>query len=224
MDHLRHYDTAISWQAALISMLLAFVLCHLVAAVYGWTYRGLSYSKGFVHSLVFAGPVATFLMLAIGDNIARGMGLLGTMALIRYRATLKDSRDLVFVFSSLAVGIAVGVQSYFVAIIGTVSFCLFTLHLTFSTFAGRRQFDGLIRFQVPALAESDTLCKNILSQYCSNFVLVNLWEVAQGRVMEHAYQMKLKVPSYHESLILALRTAPEVAGVCVLLQDQRVEL
>jgi len=224
LQQFMQYDVGVSWQGVLLSMIVSFILCQLIAAVYSWTYRGLSYSRGFVHSLVFGGLVATVLMLAIGNNIARGLGLMGTLALIRYRATLKDSRDMIFIFSSLAVGIAAGVQTYLVAVIGTVTFCLFVIHISRSTFGSRRQFDGLVRFQAPAVSESDTLCKEVLKQYCSNFVLVNLRTVMQGGRMEHAYQVKLLDPSYNEPLMVALRTVPGIGGVSVLMQDQAVEL
>src|SRR6185436_19295792 len=102
--------------------------------VYTWTFRGLSYSRGFVVSLALTGLVSTLLMLAIGNNVARGLGLLGTLALVRFRATLKDTRDMVFVFSTLVIGIAVGAQSFVVAGVGAVSFCLFSAYLSSSNF------------------------------------------------------------------------------------------
>ena len=43
------------------------------------------FSRGFVLSLALTGVVATLLMLAIGNNVARGLGLLGTLAIIRFR-------------------------------------------------------------------------------------------------------------------------------------------
>ncbi len=213
-----------TWQTALLCMILSFVLCKLLAAVYIWSYRGLSYSRGFVHSLVLGGLVASLLLLAIGNSMARGLGLLGTLALIRFRATLKDPRDMVFVFMSLAIGIACGVQAYFIALVGATTFSVFALYLTASTFGSRRQFDGLLRFQAPATAESDNQCTQVLREYCAHFALVTLREVAQGRMLEHAYQIKLVDDTYTEPLVGALRTVPDVAGVSVLMQDQGSEL
>jgi hypothetical protein len=213
-----------SWQTVLLCMLLSFALCKLIAASYVWSYRGLSYSRGFVQSLVMGGVVSTLLLLAIGDSVARGLGLLGTLALIRFRATLKDSRDMVFIFASLAVGVAAGVQAYFVAMVGTASFCLFSLYLSNSSFGSRRQFDGLLRFQAPATDREDESWMSILKQYCSSLALVNLREVAQGRLVERAYQVKLIDPSYSDPLVTALRTVPDLGGVSILMQDQGAEL
>lgn len=223
-DQYLRYEPGLSWQIVLLSMLVSFVLCQLIAAIYSWTFRGLSYSRGFVISLALTGVVATLLMLAIGNNVARGLGLLGTLAIIRFRSTLRDVRDMMFVFSSLAVGIAAGVQAFLIAGLGTLAFCLFTIHLTFSPFASRRQFDGLLRLNTPADARADELLKKVLHQHCSTFVLVNLREVAQGGRLEHAYQVKLRDPSYQPHLLSALRSLGEVQDVSLLLQDPALEV
>lgn len=224
LDQYFQYERGVSWQIVLLSMLISFVLCQLIAAVYSWTFRGLSYSRGFVISLALTGVVATLLMLAIGNNVARGLGLLGTLAIIRFRSTLRDVRDMMFVFASLAVGIAVGVQGFVIALIGTVMFCLFAVHLTLAPFASRRQYDGLLRLNTPMDPELDRIVKIALHQHCSTFVLVNLREVAQGERLEQAYQVKLRDPSYQPHLVSALRSLEEVYDVSLLMQDPALEV
>jgi len=224
LDQYLRYEPGLSWQLVLLTMLVSFVLCQLIAAVYSWTFRGLSYSRGFVISLALTGVVATLLMLAIGNNVARGLGLLGTLAIIRFRSTLRDVRDMMFVFSSLAVGIAVGVQAFMIAVVGTVMFCLFALHLTLAPFASRRQYDGLLRLNTPLDPELDRVLKTVLQQHCSTFVLVNLREVAQGQRLEQAYQVKLRDPSYQAHLVSALQGLDDVYDVSLLMQDPALEV
>jgi len=224
MGELARYESGPSWQVVLLCLLLSFVLCQMIAAVYVWTYRGLSYSRSFVLSLVMSGVVSTVLLLAIGNNVARGLGLLGTLAIIRFRSTMKDTRDMVFIFATLSIGIAVGVQSFSVALVGSVVYCLMAAHLGLSSFGSRRQFDGLLRFQTLATPEADARCKRVLQMYCENFVLVNLREVAGATRVEHAYQIKLRDPSFAEGLVSALRQLGDVNGVALMMQDQVVEV
>lgn len=224
LDQYLRYEPGLSWQMILLTLLVSFVLCQLLSAVYSWTFRGLSYSRGFVISLALTGVVATLLMLAIGNNVARGLGLLGTLAIIRFRSTMRDVRDMMFVFSSLAVGIAVGVQAFLIAGLGAVAFSLFVIHLTFSPFASRRQFDGLLRLNSPADPHLDALLKRVLHQHCSAFVLVNVREVAQGDRLEQAYHVKLRDPSYQTHLLAAIREVEEVSDVSLLMQDPALEV
>lgn len=213
----------VSWRMAVVSLLTAFVLCQFIAAVYVWTFRGLSYSRSFVLALSLTGLVATLLMLAIGDNVARGLGMLGALAVIRFRSTLRDVRDMTFIFASLAVGIAVGVQSIMIGIIGAVVFCLFSTHLTLSNFATRRQFDGLLRLNAAADPLFDDQLKRSLRQHCSSFVLVNIREVAQGSRLEQSYQVKLRQPSYREHLVNSILAMGRCEDVSLLMQDPSVE-
>jgi uncharacterized membrane protein YhiD involved in acid resistance len=224
LSDLAAFDPGLSARVVLLSILASFVLGQLVAATYTWTFRGLSYSRGFAVTLALTGVVATLLMLAIGNSVARGLGLLGALAIIRFRSTLRDVRDMMFIFATLAAGIAVGVQAWLVAAIGTVAFCLFVVHLTFAPSGVRRQYDGLLRFNAPADGDVDHIVKLVLHQHCASFVLVNLREVAQGDRLEHAYQVKLRDPSYHAHLIEALRDVDGVHDVSLLSQDPALEV
>ncbi len=218
------WEPGLSWQVVALTMLTSFVLCQLLAALYSFTFRGLSYSRGFVIALALTGVIATLLMLAIGNSVARGLGLLGTLAVIRFRSTLRDVRDMLFVFASLAVGIAVGVQAFLVAVLGVVLFSLFMLHVTFSAFGTRRQFDGLLRLNSGAEPEVDATLKRVLRDHCSNFVLVNLREVAQGERLEHAYQVKLRDPAFQHGLVTAIQAVGAVDDVSLLMQDPALEI
>ena len=51
--------------------------------------------------------VVSLVMYVIGNSIITAFGLLGALALIRFRNVLKDTRDTVFVFIALVVGMAV---------------------------------------------------------------------------------------------------------------------
>ena len=103
--------------------LLAFVLSTLIAITYEKTYRGLSYSRNFVQALILSSIVAATVMQAIGDSLARGLGIIGALAIIRFRTVFKDPRDIIFMFASLAAGISCGVFGFTVGVIGTLAFC-----------------------------------------------------------------------------------------------------
>ena len=106
-----------SIESILLSLLLAFVLGQFIAWVYAWSHSGLSYSRSFTQSLVLMTLVVSVVMYVIGNSIITAFGLLGALALIRFRNVLKDTRDTVFVFMSLVIGMAVGSQRYMTAIV-----------------------------------------------------------------------------------------------------------
>lgn len=134
----------------LCAVLVSFVLSMMIATVYRWTYYGLSYSRSFGHTQVLASMVTATLIMAIGNNLARGLGILGTLAIIRFRTPIRDPRDIIFLFACLAVGIASGAAVFSVAVVGTLAFCAAALFLHWSPFASMRVYEGLLRFCLPA--------------------------------------------------------------------------
>ena len=225
METILHYGfEQLDWQAALLSFLLAFLLSSIIAVVYERTFQGLSYSRGLVQSMVLGSLVSCLLMIAIGDNIARGIGIVGSLAIIRFRTNLRDPRDLVFLFASLGVGVASGVRSYTTAIIGGIVFCVVVVLLYVSPFGTRRKHDGLVRFQIPPGPESSNRVTDIMKRLTKHFVLVTMRDVAQGEAFDYAYQVKLFNPDDNVNLIRELEQVEGIRGLTYTNQETTIEV
>jgi uncharacterized membrane protein YhiD involved in acid resistance len=164
------------------------------------------------------------LIIAIGNNLARGLGILGTLAIIRFRTPIRDPRDIIFLFACLGIGIAVGSGVYTAAIMGTFAFCLVAFFLHVSPFASQREHEGLLRVLVPANTKVDEVVESILHKYCQQMSLVASREAMQGDAVEYAYQIRLLDPSYHSDLLDDLREEEAVQEVNLLMQRSTVEL
>src|SRR4051812_38889848 len=183
-------DIRVGWDVALAALVLAFVLAAALAWTYRATYEGLSYQRGFVQTLALGGPVAAIAMLAIGDDIARGIGLVGALTLIRFRTTLKDTRDLVFAFASLTIGVACGVTAFGVALLGTAIFAGAALLVTYSGFGRRQAFDAVLRLRtVPSRIEDRALAA-VLRRHSRRVALLNMRDLDEDE-QEHSYQLDL---------------------------------
>jgi uncharacterized membrane protein YhiD involved in acid resistance len=216
-------EMRIGWDVALACLLLAFVLCMVIAWVYTFTYQGLSYMRGFVQTIAVGGVISALVMLAIGDDIARGLGVVGALTIVRFRNTLKDSRDLLFVFTSLAVGVACGVQTFAIALVGTAVFSMAMIYVSFSSFGSRRQFDAVLRVQLPAGALESRTFNEVLKRHCRSFVLINLREL-NGNAQEHVYHVRLLRPDSKSTLLGELGALPGLTGTTLLMQDTTVEM
>jgi hypothetical protein len=218
-----NYTEPMSVRVVLLSLLLAFALSQAIAATYVWTFRGMSYSRSFVLAVAMGGTIAATLMLAINNSIAAGLGIAGSLAIIRFRSALRDPRDMIFIFASMAAGIASGLRIHLAAVFGTAVFCGAMAILTAAEFGSQRKFDGLLRLQLPVAAD-ESLLSPILKQYARYFALVSLREAAQGKMMERAYQVQLVDQDSRTQLVHALESLDGVSGVTLLLQEPTVEL
>ena len=221
---LRYGFEQLEWQSALLSFLIAFLLSSIIATVYERTFQGLSYSRGLVQTMVLGSQISCLLMIAIGDNIARGIGIVGSLAIIRFRTNLRDPRDLVFLFASLGVGVAAGVRSYTTAIIGGLMFCLIGILLYVSPFGRRRKHDGLVRFQIPSGPDTGSRIADIMQRMTKQFTLVTMRDVAQGEVLDYAYQVKLFDSEDNEKLIRELEKLEGIRGLTYMNRESTVEV
>ena len=163
-------------------------------------------------------------MQAIGDNVARGLGMMGALSLIRFRSNLKEPRDMIFIFAGLAIGIANGVYSYTVAIAGTLGFSMAAFALFYSPFGSDSIFDGILRFSIPTDRVSAKSIEDLLKTKCKRFNLINLREVAQGNSMHCSYQIKLNKKCSYSDLLIDIKGIETVRNVNFLLQESTVEV
>ena len=85
------------------------------------SHRGTIYSRKFNVSLVVLAVLTGTVMIVIGNNIALSLGMVGALSIVRFRTAIKDSRDTMYIFWSIIVGICCGVGSYFVAAAGSTA-------------------------------------------------------------------------------------------------------
>jgi uncharacterized membrane protein YhiD involved in acid resistance len=214
----------IEWQTTILSFLTAFILSSVISVTYEKTFRGLSFSRNLMQAMVLGSLISCLLMIAIGDNVARGIGIVGSLAVIRFRTNLRDPRDLVFLFGALGTGVAAGVQSYVTAVIATIVFCTSAFLLNMPSFGMRRDHDGLVRFQIPAGHDAADLTAKTLRRFARTYILVTMRNVAQGEYVDCAYQVKLKKEEDSSELIKALEAVEGIRGLTYMNQQTTVEV
>jgi hypothetical protein len=90
----------------LARLLLAFLLGLGIAWLHALqrTRRGGTSLAG---TLVLLAPLIALVVWAIGDDIARAFGLVGILAIVRFRTVVRDPADAVYLLFSVAAGVAV---------------------------------------------------------------------------------------------------------------------
>lgn len=209
----------------IFTILLSFLLSTVVGVTYIKTFMGLSYSRNYVQAVILSSIVAATVMHSIGDSLARGLGMIGALAIIRFRTNFKDAKDILFMFAALASGIGCGVGAYSTAIVGTGCFSMAAFLLYFIPLGQGSYFDGMLRFNMENTDAAKTELENILREHCKKFALITLRDVKQGQRLDYAYHVKLKSDESRNALIKDLSMEVLSAkGVSLLLQESTVEL
>ncbi len=211
------------WITPLTALVSAFVFGQALAWTYERTYSGLSYSRGFSHTLVLVCIAASILVLSMRYSLIAGLGLFGVLSMIRFRTDLKTPRDLVFVMGCACIGVACGVGAMLVALMGTAVFAVVAIYLATGPFGSRTRFDGVLRFRLPAGAELESALQRLMRDYCRRRVLLSTTDLAQGQISERVYQVKFFRGVDRDALLLALREDLRAQDTRLLLQDSTSE-
>jgi hypothetical protein len=98
-------------------LILATAMGWLVSLIYRRT-QGSNGADGLQTTLVMLAVLIAMVTQVIGDNVARAFSLVGALSIVRFRTVVRDTRDTAFVIFSVVVGMSVGSQNPWVALIG----------------------------------------------------------------------------------------------------------
>lgn len=148
------------------ALVMSLVLSVLISFTYEKTSKHIKAPGHFIQSMILGAIIATVVTIAIGDSIGRGLGMLGIMAMIRFRTNIAQPRNIIFLFSALGVGIACGVFAFNVALYGGIFFCLVAFILVYSPFAKFYKSEHLLKLIFPiANSPSDQDLQELFLQY-----------------------------------------------------------
>ena len=188
--------------ATLITLAYTLILTFILSSVIAWTYEktflGLSYSRNFVQAIVLSAVVAATVMQAIGDNVGRGLGMMGALSVVRFRTSFKDPRDIMFVFASLGAGIGCGVYAWGAAVGGTIAFSAVAFLLSRTGLGTKHFFDGMLRF--------------------------TMREVDGGARIDCAYQVRLRATKPAAEILSDLSKIEGISDVQFMMQDATTEM
>ena len=123
------------------AMLGAILLALPVAWVYALTRQKRGYQQSVVQSLMFLPPLVASVVVLVKYSLALAFGLGAIVAAVRFRNTLEDSKDAVYIFLATAIGLAAAVYLPVAAVISVV-FNILVLMLWWTDFGKAVSFEG----------------------------------------------------------------------------------
>ena len=128
----------------LFSLVLAIAVAFIISQIYKYTHRGLNYELTFMATLVALAPIISVVMLFIRGDLVLSLGLIGSISIIRFRTPIKDTRDMVFIFWVIAVGLGCGTYNWNVVIISTIVIALLMFLLHFIRYGHSKATDYVL--------------------------------------------------------------------------------
>jgi len=121
---LDNFSNSIPISTIIITLGVAFLLSILVFYFYKLTTKNVIYSKRFNVSMAMMSIVTAAIILSMQANIVVSLGMVGALSIVRFRTAIKEPRDLLFLFWSIANGIIIGASMFSIAFVLAVIFIL----------------------------------------------------------------------------------------------------
>lgn len=110
----------VSYVDMVFGLFFAFIIGMFIYWVYRKSFRGVVYSYNYNISFVLMTMITSLVIMTISTNIILSLGMVGALSIVRFRTAVKDPLDIVYMFWSLAAGIACGARIYPLAIGGSL--------------------------------------------------------------------------------------------------------
>jgi len=173
----------------LFSLFLAIAVGFIISQIYKYTHRGLNYELAFMSTLVVLAPIISVVMLFIRGDLVLSLGLIGSISIIRFRTPIKDTRDMVFIFWVIAVGLGSGTFNWNVVILSTIVISLVMFLLHFIRYGHSKATDYVL-----VVSGTKKLKNNEISQVLKDYakeIRVRLQET-EGDYWEIIFEVQLK--------------------------------
>lgn len=205
------------------NLLLSFALSFIIALVYKHTHKGLSYSQTFVLTLIVMGMVICAVVMVIGNNIARAFGAFGAFSLIRFRNAVKDSKDMGYIFLSVAVGASVGSGNYHVAVATTLIVLLVLIVLTKINFGSMRRFDYILNFSLDTKIAQEKVYQSVFDKYLKSSDVLNIKAADEWHMLQLSFSVQYIKESESQDFISALKKIQGISDINLISVKNDIE-
>ena len=176
-----------------------------IMLVYLFTHRRSGFRPAVLTTILLLGPIVSIIVICIGSNIARAISIGGGLALIRFRNTVGDPRDIIYFYLSIAAGMACGVG--FIGF-GAIAVGLLLAVLVITSLVGMDRWSGRgknLRIFIPESMSYTDAFEPVFKEYCKYHHLNHIRTADYGTLLRLDYRIVIKDPQEEKAFIDALR-------------------
>ena len=212
---------SISLGKVMVCITVAVLLGFVISGVYFTITPRKNRSASFVLSLVILPTIVAVVIILIGGNLARAFSMAGIFTIVRFRSVPGDSKDISFVFLTMAVGLAVGLGYLTMGAVVTVVLGAVFVLVNKSGFGIGKQEEKRLRITIPEDMNYQGVFDEIFSKYTSHVQLQRVKTCNMGTLFELSYDIVLKSDMNDKEMIDALRCRNGNLGISLGMKEIR---
>lgn len=195
----------------LLRLSAAFVLGLIAAGVHHLTTRD-SRTAGLLGTLVLLSVLMAALTIVVGNSLARAFSLVGSMAIIRFRSVVEDTRDTSFVMLAVVSGMACG-SGYVLAAAAALPLVLLGSWLFRPRLASATEGEQRLTLRLGTASGAEQKVQALLKERGLSYRLTSLETVRGGAALDVQFVIPALAAPAALELVAELNRIDGVQGV-----------
>lgn len=184
-------NSTLSLASAVLTVVVPFILGLIISLTYMKTADKDTYSQGFCYTLIIVPVVSSIIIMLVGTNLAAAFSVGGAFSLVRFRSETGSAKNIAYIFFTMAVGLASGVQQFVYAFTFTAALCIIMLIFEAFNFGGNKGESKVLKILVPESLNYSGAFDEVLSRYTLDYKLNRIKTVDLGSMYELTYDIVL---------------------------------
>lgn len=191
--------------STLLGILVGILLGLIVSTVYIFVTPKRDRSSSLTMSLIVLPAIIAIVIMMIGGNLARAFSMAGVFALVRFRSVPGDSKDITFVFMTMAAGLSIGLGYLTFAAIIIVILSITVVVISKLGFGEPKHIEKNLRITIPEDMNYYGAFDDLFAKYTSMVSLQKVRSTNLGTLFELTYHIVLKDEAAEKNFIDELR-------------------
>lgn len=202
----------------LFNIFLASVAGIIIMLSYVFGHKDKKYSKNFAITILLFPIIMTVVIPFIATDLKKAVSLAGVFALVRFRSIPGDSKDILYVFFALSVGIIIGLNSYIIAFVLTILVSVMFVLLQKNWKSSNTQ---TLKITIPENMDYCGVFDDIFKKYLNSYSVKNVRTSNMGTLFTISYVIEPKNNIDVKTFIDELRTRN--GNLSIIISDHEAE-
>lgn len=186
-------------------LLLALATSLLLGGALSWVYRHRTlYTREFAITIILLPSLMSLVIFLVNGSLGTSIAVAGTFSLIRFRSATSGSRELLAIFMSMIIGLAVGSGFLILAVVSTLLILMIWFFLDQHQTTAIPQTSRYLSITYQPLPSDSNSIEHLLKNYCQHYQLITLKSTQDGHNVTAEYELSLKDSSDDFPLLNAL--------------------
>ena len=164
------------------------------------------HSAGFALTLALLPMAVAVVIILVNGNLGAGVAVAGAFTLVRFRSVPGTAREIAAIFTSMAIGLALGMGCVGIAVIFFVLIAAFTMILTAIDFGAPSKHEKSLKITIPESFDYTGLFDEVFEKFGVKVTLQKIRTTNMGTLFELTYGAVFPSESIPKEFIDEIRT------------------